>query len=51
MDIDFDNRCGEKAVDAGEAYGLSKLADAPFSLALAERLWAVAEDITTGYLS
>lgn len=36
--IDFDNLRGEKPFDAGEAYGRSKLANALFSLALAERL-------------
>jgi NAD(P)-dependent dehydrogenase (short-subunit alcohol dehydrogenase family) len=36
--IDFDNLRGEKAFDAGEAYGRSKLANALFSLELAERL-------------
>ena len=36
--IDFDNLRGEGAYDAGEAYGRSKLANALFSLALAERL-------------
>tara|TARA_X000000950_G_scaffold235876_2_gene286455 strand:- start:2696 stop:3610 length:915 start_codon:yes stop_codon:yes gene_type:complete len=36
--IDFDNLCGEGAFHAGEAYGRSKLANALFSLALAERL-------------
>ena len=36
--IDFDNLRGEGVFDAGEAYGRSKLANALFSLALAERL-------------
>lgn len=36
--IDFDNLRGEKAFDAGEAYGRSKLANALFSLELAQRL-------------
>ena len=36
--IDFDNLRGEKAFDAGEAYGRSKLANALFSLELAKRL-------------
>ena len=36
--IDFDNLRGEKLFDAGEAYGRSKLANALFSLQLAERL-------------
>ena len=36
--IDFDNLCGEGKFDAGEAYGRSKLANALFSLELAERL-------------
>lgn len=36
--IDFDNLRGEGEFDAGEAYGRSKLANALFSLALAERL-------------
>lgn len=36
--IDFDNLRGEKAFDAGEAYGRSKLANALFSIELAERL-------------
>ena len=36
--IDFDNLRGEKAFDAGEAYGRSKLANALFSLELADRL-------------
>jgi NAD(P)-dependent dehydrogenase (short-subunit alcohol dehydrogenase family) len=36
--IDFDNLRGEKKFDAGEAYGRSKLANALFSLELAERL-------------
>jgi len=36
--IDFDNLRGEGSFDAGEAYGRSKLANALFSLALAERL-------------
>ncbi|MEH6585905.1 MAG: SDR family oxidoreductase [Halioglobus sp.] len=36
--IDFDNLRGEKSFDAGEAYGRSKLANALFSLELAERL-------------
>ena len=36
--IDFDNLQGEKAFDAGEAYGRSKLANALFSLELADRL-------------
>lgn len=36
--IDFDNLRGEKAFDAGEAYGRSKLANALFSLELARRL-------------
>jgi NAD(P)-dependent dehydrogenase (short-subunit alcohol dehydrogenase family) len=36
--IDFDNLRGEKTFDAGEAYGRSKLANALFSLELAERL-------------
>lgn len=36
--IDFDNLRGEKEFDSGEAYGRSKLANALFSLALAERL-------------
>jgi len=36
--IDFDNLRGEKVFDAGEAYGRSKLANALFSLELAERL-------------
>ena len=36
--IDFDNLRGEKAFDSGEAYGRSKLANALFSLELAERL-------------
>jgi len=36
--IDFDNLRGEKAFDASEAYGRSKLANALFSLELADRL-------------
>ncbi len=40
--IDFDNLRGERAFDAGEAYGRSKLANALFSLQLAERLQATA---------
>lgn len=36
--IDFDNLRGEKAFDAGQAYGRSKLANALFSLELARRL-------------
>jgi NAD(P)-dependent dehydrogenase (short-subunit alcohol dehydrogenase family) len=36
--IDFDNLRGEKAFDAREAYGRSKLANALFSLELARRL-------------
>jgi NAD(P)-dependent dehydrogenase (short-subunit alcohol dehydrogenase family) len=36
--IDFDNLRGEKAFDAGEAYGRSKLANALFSLELSRRL-------------
>ncbi len=36
--IDFDNLRGEGAFDSWEAYGRSKLANALFSLALAERL-------------
>jgi NAD(P)-dependent dehydrogenase (short-subunit alcohol dehydrogenase family) len=36
--IDFDNLRGEMDFDASEAYGRSKLANALFSLALAERL-------------
>jgi NAD(P)-dependent dehydrogenase (short-subunit alcohol dehydrogenase family) len=36
--IDFDNLRGEKAFDAEEAYGRSKLANALFSLELAKRL-------------
>jgi len=36
--IDFDNLRGEGAFDAGEAYGRSKLANALFSLELAQRL-------------
>lgn len=36
--IDFDNLRGEKAFDASEAYGRSKLANALFSLELAQRL-------------
>ena len=36
--IDFDNLRGEGEFDSGEAYGRSKLANALFSLALAERL-------------
>jgi NAD(P)-dependent dehydrogenase (short-subunit alcohol dehydrogenase family) len=36
--IDFDNLRGEGEFDAGQAYGRSKLANALFSLALAERL-------------
>ena len=36
--IDFDNLRGENTFDSGEAYGRSKLANALFSLALAERL-------------
>jgi NAD(P)-dependent dehydrogenase (short-subunit alcohol dehydrogenase family) len=36
--IDFDNLRGEQAFDAGEAYGRSKLANALFSLELAQRL-------------
>lgn len=36
--IDFDNLRGEKSFDAGEAYGRSKLANALFSLELANRL-------------
>ena len=36
--IDFDNLRGEKDFDAGEAYGRSKLANALFSLQLAQRL-------------
>lgn len=36
--IDFNNLRGEKEFDAGEAYGRSKLANALFSLELAERL-------------
>ena len=36
--IDFDNLRGEKAFDAGEAYGRSKLANALFSLELSQRL-------------
>ncbi len=36
--IDFDNLRGEGAFDPGEAYGRSKLANALFSLALAEKL-------------
>lgn len=36
--IDFDNLRGEGGYDAGEAYGRSKLANALFSMALAERL-------------
>jgi len=36
--IDFDNLRGEKEFDSGEAYGRSKLANALFSLALAEQL-------------
>lgn len=36
--IDFDNLRGEKIFDAGEAYGRSKLANALFSLHLAEQL-------------
>lgn len=36
--IDFDNLRGEKSFDAGEAYGRSKLANALYSLELAERL-------------
>jgi len=36
--IDFDNLRGEGTYDASEAYGRSKLANALFSLALAERL-------------
>lgn len=36
--IDFDNLRGEKAFDAGYAYGRSKLANALFSLELAKRL-------------
>lgn len=43
--IDFDNLRGEKSFDAGEAYGRSKLANALFSLELAERLQAT--DITS----
>jgi NAD(P)-dependent dehydrogenase (short-subunit alcohol dehydrogenase family) len=36
--IDFDNLRGEGTFDSGEAYGRSKLANALFSLALAQRL-------------
>ena len=36
--IDFDNLRGEGTYDSGEAYGRSKLANALFSLELAERL-------------
>jgi NAD(P)-dependent dehydrogenase (short-subunit alcohol dehydrogenase family) len=36
--IDFDNLRGEKSFDAGEAYGRSKLANALFSLELADRM-------------
>jgi len=36
--IDFDNLRGEGVFDAQEAYGRSKLANALFSLKLAERL-------------
>jgi NAD(P)-dependent dehydrogenase (short-subunit alcohol dehydrogenase family) len=36
--IDFDNLRGERHFDAGEAYGRSKLANALFSLELAQRL-------------
>ncbi|MBT3410563.1 MAG: SDR family NAD(P)-dependent oxidoreductase [Halieaceae bacterium] len=36
--IDFDNLRGEKSFDAGQAYGRSKLANALFSLELAQRL-------------
>lgn len=36
--IDFDNLRGEKTFDASEAYGRSKLANALFSLELADRL-------------
>lgn len=36
--IDFANLRGEKAFDAGQAYGRSKLANALFSLELAQRL-------------
>ena len=36
--IDFDNLRGERTFDAGEAYGRSKLANALFSLELADRL-------------
>jgi len=36
--IDFDNLRGEGVFDAGEAYGRSKLANALFSLALADKL-------------
>lgn len=36
--IDFDNLRGEKTFDAGEAYGRSKLANALFSLELANHL-------------
>lgn len=36
--IDFDNLRGKKGFDAGEAYGRSKLANALFSLELADRL-------------
>lgn len=36
--IDFDNLRGEGVFDAGEAYGRSKLANALFSLELADRL-------------
>lgn len=36
--IDFGNLRGEKAFDAGEAYGRSKLANALYSLELAKRL-------------
>lgn len=43
--IDFDNLRGEKTFDAGEAYGRSKLANALFSLELAERLQG--SDITS----
>lgn len=43
--IDFDNLRGEKTFDAGEAYGRSKLANALFSLELAERL--AGSDVTS----
>lgn len=36
--IDFDNLRGQQSFDAGEAYGRSKLANALFSLELADRL-------------